>query len=148
MHFRLGSAVTWQLSVPLSLHPISKPVPAHPSKQSPGHSISLSVLVNLPASEERSQGEKTFLLSQLPPRAQVPISFLFFSFFFLSYLFIFIFIFICLFALFEGCACGIWRFPGKGLIGDVATGLHQSHSNSRSEPPLRPTPQLMAMLDP
>ena len=30
----------------------------------------------------------------------------------------------------------------------TATGLRQSHSNARSEPRLRPTPQLMAMPDP
>ena len=36
----------------------------------------------------------------------------------------------------------------KGLIGDVASGLRQSHSNARSEPHLLPTPQLMATLDP
>ena len=35
----------------------------------------------------------------------------------------------------------------RGQIGAVATGLHHSHSNARSEPHLRPTPQLMAMLD-
>ena len=28
------------------------------------------------------------------------------------------------------------------------TGLHHSHSNVGSKPPLRPTPQLMAMLNP
>ena len=36
----------------------------------------------------------------------------------------------------------------RGLIGAIAVGLHQSHSNSGSEPSLRPTPQLMEMLDP
>ena len=36
----------------------------------------------------------------------------------------------------------------KGLIGAVAAGLHQSHSNTRSEPSLRPTPQLLATPDP
>ena len=36
----------------------------------------------------------------------------------------------------------------RGLIGAVAAGLHQSHSNGRSELHLRPTPQLMAALDP
>ena len=35
----------------------------------------------------------------------------------------------------------------RGLIGAVAIGLHQSHSYAGSEPSLRPTPQLMAMLD-
>ena len=36
----------------------------------------------------------------------------------------------------------------RGLIGAVASGLHQSHSNAGSELHLQPTPQLMAMLDP
>ena len=33
----------------------------------------------------------------------------------------------------------------RGLIGAVAAGLHQSHSNSGSKPRLQPTPQFMAM---
>ena len=36
----------------------------------------------------------------------------------------------------------------RGLIGAVAAGLRQSHSNAGSEPRLRPTPQLTAMPDP
>ena len=36
----------------------------------------------------------------------------------------------------------------RGLIGAVATGLRHSHSNIGSELRLRPTPQLMATLDP
>ena len=36
----------------------------------------------------------------------------------------------------------------RGPVGAVAAGLHHSHSNVGSEPRLRPTPQLMAMLDP
>ena len=46
----------------------------------------------------------------------------------------------------------LWAAPtayggsqARGLIGAVATGLHQSHSNAGSEPRLQPTPQLMAM---
>ena len=39
-------------------------------------------------------------------------------------------------------------FQARGLIRAVATGLRQSHSNAGSEPRLRPTPQLMATLDP
>ena len=35
-----------------------------------------------------------------------------------------------------------------GLIRAVATSLHQRHSNSGSEPLLRPTPQLMATPNP
>ena len=36
----------------------------------------------------------------------------------------------------------------RGLIRAVATGLHQSYNNARSEPHLRPIPQLMATPDP
>ena len=36
----------------------------------------------------------------------------------------------------------------RGLIGVVAAGLHQSHSNVGSEPHLRPTPQLTTTPDP
>ena len=44
-----------------------------------------------------------------------------------------------------------WHYGGsqaRGPIGAVAASLHQSHSNSGSEPHLQPTPQLMATLDP
>ena len=36
----------------------------------------------------------------------------------------------------------------RGSIGAIATGPHQSHSNTGSEPRLQPTPQLTAMPDP
>ena len=36
----------------------------------------------------------------------------------------------------------------RGLIRAVVTGLHQSHSNSGSEPHLQPKPQLTATPDP
>ena len=36
----------------------------------------------------------------------------------------------------------------RGQIGDVAAGLHHSHSPTRSELHLQPTPQLTAILDP
>ena len=36
----------------------------------------------------------------------------------------------------------------SGLIGAIATDLHQAHSNMESEPRLRPTPQLTATPDP
>ena len=36
----------------------------------------------------------------------------------------------------------------RGQIGATAAGLQPSHSNSRFEPHLQPTPQPMAMLDP
>ena len=38
--------------------------------------------------------------------------------------------------------------PARGPFGAIAASLGHSHSNARSEPNLRPTPQLMAMLDP
>ena len=40
------------------------------------------------------------------------------------------------------------RLGARGLLGAVATGLCHSHSNARSEPHLRPTPQFTATLDP
>ena len=54
--------------------------------------------------------------------------------------------FFCLF--FLGHTCSMWRFPGWSQIGAVAAGLCHSHNNARSEPHLRPTPQLTATLDP
>ena len=39
-------------------------------------------------------------------------------------------------------------FQARGQIGAIAASLHHSNSNARSEPCLRPTPQLMAMPDP
>ena len=39
-------------------------------------------------------------------------------------------------------------FKARGLIGVVATGLCQRHSNAGSELHLQPTPQLTAMPDP
>ena len=36
----------------------------------------------------------------------------------------------------------------RGLIGAIAAGLCQGHSNTRSEPRLQPTPQLTATPDP
>ena len=43
-------------------------------------------------------------------------------------------------------ACG--GSQARGLIGAIAAGLHESHSNAGSEPRLRPIPQPMATLDP
>ena len=49
----------------------------------------------------------------------------------------------------------LWAAPvayggsqARGRIGAAAAGPRQSHSNTRSEPRLQPTPQLMAMPDP
>ena len=39
-------------------------------------------------------------------------------------------------------------FQARGLIGAVAAGLRQSHSNLGSKPHLQTTPQLMATPDP
>ena len=39
-------------------------------------------------------------------------------------------------------------FQARGLIRAVAANLRQSHSNTRSEPSLRPIPQLTATQDP
>ena len=36
----------------------------------------------------------------------------------------------------------------RGLIGAVAAGLRQGHSNTKSKPRLQPTSQLTAMQDP
>ena len=58
--------------------------------------------------------------------------------------------FFCLFVLclFRATHAAYGGFQARGLIGAVATGLRQSHSNAGSEPRLQPTPQLMAMPDP
>ena len=58
------------------------------------------------------------------------------------------FSFFFLFCLFQAASVAYGGSQAKGLIGAVAAGLHQSHSNARSEPHLQLTPQLMAMLDP
>ena len=62
---------------------------------------------------------------------------------FFSFLFFFVFLLF------------LWAIPAayggsqaRGLIGAVATGLRQSHSNAGSEPHLQPTPQLKATPDP
>ena len=39
-------------------------------------------------------------------------------------------------------------FQARGPIGPVAYSLHHSHSDTRYEPHLPPTKQLMAVLDP
>ena len=54
------------------------------------------------------------------------------------------FFFFCLFAISLAALAAYGGSQARGLIGAVATGLHQSHSNARSEPSLQPTPQLMA----
>ena len=53
------------------------------------------------------------------------------------------------FFVFSRAAPGLYGgSQARGLIGTVAAGPSQSHSNATSEPHLPPTPQLTAMLDP
>ena len=60
----------------------------------------------------------------------------------------FFFFFFCLFA-FSGAAPSAYGgSQARGLIRAVAASLCRSHSNVGSQPPLRPTPQLTATLDP
>ena len=66
-------------------------------------------------------------------------------FYFILVLIIYLFLSFCLF----------WATPAayggsqvRGLIGAVAPGLHQSHSNAGSKLCQRPTPQLVARPDP
>ena len=63
-------------------------------------------------------------------------------------LFVFFFFFfgLSVFSRATPMACG--GSHARGLIRTIATGLHQSHSNTRSELCLQPTPQLMATQDP
>ena len=60
---------------------------------------------------------------------------------FLKILFYFIF---CLFAFSRAAPAAYGGSQARGLIGAVASGPRQSHSNSGSELHLQPTPQLMA----
>ena len=64
---------------------------------------------------------------------------------FLFYFFIFIF---CLFVFSRAAPAAYGGSQARGLIGAVAAGLWQRHSNVGTEPHLRPTPQLTEMLDP
>ena len=66
---------------------------------------------------------------------------------FLFYFILFYFTLLLLYCLFAIS----WAYGGsqaRGLIGAVAAGLRQSHSNVGSEPRLQPTPQLTATPDP
>ena len=59
---------------------------------------------------------------------------------------ILLYIYILSFCLFQGHTVTYGGSQARGLIGVEAAGLR--HSNGGSEPSLRPTPQLMATLDP
>ena len=52
------------------------------------------------------------------------------------------------FCLFRAAPVAYGGYQARGLSGAVATSLHQSHSNARSELRLRPTPQLTATPNP
>ena len=61
------------------------------------------------------------------------------------------FLFVCLFCLFAISRAVPTAHGGsqtRGLIGDIAAGLCQSHSNARSEPRLQPIPELTATPNP
>ena len=55
-----------------------------------------------------------------------------------------IYIFLLSFCLFQAAALAHGGSQARGLIGAIAASLHHSHSYARSEPRLRPTPQLTA----
>ena len=55
---------------------------------------------------------------------------------------------IFLFGLFRDAPAAYGGSQGRGQIRAAAPGLHHCHNNTRSEPHLQPTPQLMATLDP
>ena len=63
--------------------------------------------------------------------------------FFIIYLFIYF-----VFCPFTATPAAYGGSQARGLIGAVAAGLHHSHSNTRSELHLRPTPQLREFLNP
>ena len=58
------------------------------------------------------------------------------------------FLCVCLFAISWAAPAAYGGSQARGLIGAVATGLHQSHSNMGSEPHLQLTAQLTAAPDP
>ena len=62
-------------------------------------------------------------------------------------LFFFVFLSFCLFAISWATPAKYGGSQARGRIEDVAASLRQSHSNARSEPRLRPTPQLTATPD-
>ena len=61
---------------------------------------------------------------------------------------LFIYLFTFVFCPFRAAPAAHGGSQARGPIGAAASGLHHSHSNSGSEPCLRPTPQLTATPDP
>ena len=71
-----------------------------------------------------------------------------FLFFFLFFFFVFLsFVVVIVVAISWATPAAYGGSQSKDLIRAVAAGLHRSHSNTGSEPRLRPTPQLRAMPD-
>ena len=62
------------------------------------------------------------------------------------YFFLFLFLFLSFFWLFRATRAAHGNSQARGQI--TAAGLDHSHSNTRIEPSLQPTPQLKATLDP
>ena len=62
--------------------------------------------------------------------------------------FLFSFFFFLAFCLFRAIPAAYGGSQARGPTGAVAAGQSHSHSNAGSEPSLRPTPQLTAILDP
>ena len=67
--------------------------------------------------------------------------YIYMSYIYMSYIFIYMYIYICHIYIYMACVSS----QAGGRIGAVAASLR--HSSVRSEPGLRPKPQLMAMLD-
>ena len=61
---------------------------------------------------------------------------------------LYFFLFFYFFAFSRAASVAYAGSQARGLMGAVATGLHQGHSNAGSKMRLQPTPQLTAMLDP
>ena len=57
------------------------------------------------------------------------------------------FVFVFVFVFSRAALAAYGGSQARGLIGAVASGLRQSHSNTGSEPRLPPTPQLMGTPD-
>ena len=75
-------------------------------------------------------------------------SILFFLIVSVSYFFIYFFCLFFFFAISRATPAAYGGSQARGGIRAVASGLHQSHSNTGSKPHLQPTPQLTAMPDP
>ena len=66
----------------------------------------------------------------------------------LAIVFFYFFFFFFVFYLFRAALEAHGGSQAEGLVGAATASLHHSHSNTESEPHLRPTPQLMATPDP